>query len=93
MDLFMTLLGGTVQALLAILQLCMLVRAVLSWFPIREDNPILLFTHMVTEPIVMPIRALFERTGWFRNLPIDISFFVAYLLLSMLEVVLGIFLF
>ena len=90
MDLFISLFVGTAQALLFMLELCMLVRAVLSWLPLKDDNPILLFVTMVTEPIVAPVRALFEKMGWFRNVPIDVSFFVAYLLLSAVSAVLGI---
>ena len=79
------LIANTAEALLLTVELCMLVRAVLSWFPISEDNPILLFVHMVTEPIVAPIRKLLDRLGWFRNLPIDMSFLVAVLLLSLVS--------
>ena len=67
----------------------MLVRAVLSWFPIRDDNPILRFVVMVTDPLIAPIRALFDRMGWFRNFPLDMSFFVTFLLLSAASSVLG----
>lgn len=90
MNLFVTLLVGTAQALLVALEICMLVRAVLSWFPIKEDNPILLFTTMVTEPLVAPIRALFDKLGWFQNVPLDVSFFVAYLILMMVGTVFGV---
>lgn len=85
MDLFLTLVVGTASALVTVIELCFLVRAVLSWLPIGDDNPILKFVFMVTEPIIMPIRALFERLGWFQNMPIDISFLVAYLLLIALS--------
>jgi YggT family protein len=80
-------LANVVILLLSGIQLAMLVRAILSWFPIRDDNPILLFTTLITEPIVAPIRALFEHFGWFRNIPLDISFFVAYILLSVVSTV------
>lgn len=82
MGLFVALLRGTVQALLSVVQLCFLVRALLSWFPIREDNPFLNLTAMVTEPFIMPVRALFDRFGWFRNVPIDVPFFVSFLLVN-----------
>ncbi len=82
MGLFVALLRGTVQALLSVVQLCFLVRALLSWFPIREDNPFLTLTAMVTEPFIMPVRALFDRFGWFRNVPIDVPFFVSFLLVN-----------
>ena len=81
MELFLTLVVGTASALVTVIELCFLVRAVLSWLPIGDDNPILKFVFMVTEPIIIPIRALFEKLGWFQNMPIDISFLVAYLLL------------
>ena len=90
MSLLRMLVVGTASALLGVVQLCMLVRAILSWFPVSESNPILTFTHMVTEPVIRPIRALFERMNWFQNMPIDISFLVAYLLLTLLEGLLGV---
>jgi YggT family protein len=90
MDLFVKLIIGIAQAILVTLQIAMLIRAVLSWFPINEDNPIVLFVTMLTEPIVAPIRALFERMNWFQNIPIDVSFFVAYLLLSAVSTVVGV---
>ena len=84
MSLFLTLLMGTVHALISIVQLCFLVRAILSWTPMREDHPILLLVSMVTEPFILPFRALFERLGWFRNSPIDLSFFFGFILVSIL---------
>jgi uncharacterized protein YggT (Ycf19 family) len=62
-----------------------------SWFPVRDDNPILSFVCMVTEPFVAPIRALFDKMGWFRNFPLDMSFFVAFVLVSMLDSILLLF--
>lgn len=91
MDLAVTLIVGTGKALLWTVQICMLARAVLSWFPLSEDNPILGFVTMVTEPVIAPIRALFDRFGWFEDLPIDISFFVAYLLLALVSTLLSVF--
>ena len=90
MQLFVSIVVGVGQALLNILQLAMLIRAVLSWFPIREDNPFLTLIHMITEPVVAPIRALFDHFGWFRDLPIDVSFLVGWLLLSAISTAFGI---
>ncbi len=90
MNIAIKLIVATAQALLAVINVCMLIRAVLSWFPISDDNPILSFVCMVTEPIVAPIRKLFERMGWFRNSPLDFSFLVAYLLLSAVSTLLGV---
>ena len=88
MNIAIKLIIATAQALLAVINVCMLIRAVLSWFPISDDNPILSFVCMVTEPIVAPIRKLFERMGWFQGLPIDISFMVSYLLITVVVMLL-----
>ena len=85
MSLFVTLLMGTVRALLSIVQLCFLVRAILSWMPIREDNPFLILMTMVTEPFVLPFRRLCEHFGWFRNLPIDMPFFLGVFAVSIVR--------
>ena len=89
MKIALAIMGNTVMALLSAVELCMLIRAVLSWFPVRDDNPILRFVYMVTEPLIAPIRALFDRMGWFRNFPLDMSFFAAFLLLSAINGMLG----
>ena len=68
--------------LLMAVQLAMLARAVLSWFPV--ENRIVDFLYTVTEPFIYPVRILFERMNWFQNLPIDISFMVSYLLISLI---------
>ncbi len=91
MKLAVMIVMGTAQALIYVIELCMLIRAILSWFPISDDNPILNFVYMVTEPVVAPVRRLFERLNWFQNLPIDISFLVAYLLLTLVSSLLPLF--
>lgn len=91
MKLAVMIVMGTAQALIYVIELCMLIRAILSWFPISDDNPILNFVYMVTEPVVAPVRRLFERLNWFQNLPIDISFLVAYLLLMLVSSLLPLF--
>lgn len=80
--------SGIVSLLLGGIQLCMLVRAVLSWLPLDDDNPILQFTYAVTEPCIIPIRMILERFEFFASSPLDISFFVTFLLLSFLQSIL-----
>lgn len=67
------------------LQLCMLVRAILSWFDPMQEWRITHFLHFVTEPIIMPIRALFARMHWFEGFPLDVSFLVTWILLSVIQ--------
>ena len=89
MDLFVRLIIGIAQAILFTLEIAMLIRAILSWFPVNDDNLLSRIAFVVTEPIIAPIRKLLDRLGWFRNLPIDMSFLVAVLLLSLVSGLLG----
>ena len=67
------------------LQFLMLARAILSWLPIEDDNPIVSFLYGVTEPVIMPVRAVLDRLGLVEGMPIDMSFFITFILLSVLE--------
>lgn len=92
MNIAILLLTNTVQAILLILEICMLIRAVLSWFPVGDDNPIVQLVCLVTEPLLAPIRALLDRMGWFRNSPIDVSFIIGVILLSLVSTLTELFL-
>ena len=81
-------LSATVSYLISAVQFLMFARAILSWLPIDEDNPIVNFLYAVTEPVIMPVRAVTEKFGWFEGMPIDMSFFITFLLLSVLDVIL-----
>ncbi len=74
-----------VSALLGLLQVAMLVRAILSWFPGAANSPFGDFIATLTEPIIGPVRAMCDRFGWFRNTPIDFSFIIAYLILILVQ--------
>ena len=82
MNIAILLITNTVQTVLTVLQICMLVRAVLSFLPLDDQDPISRFTALVTEPVIVPVRALFDRFGWFRNSVLDVPFFTAFLLIS-----------
>ena len=86
MDIFVYVLQQTVMVFLMFLQFAMLARAILSWFPI--ENRLVDIVYAVTEPFIYPFRALFHKLGWFQNIPIDISFTVAYLAIFLLGILL-----
>lgn len=77
--------SATVRFLLAAIQFLMLARAIISWLPFEEDHPIVTFLVAVTEPVIMPVRAVIERLGLFEGMPIDMSFLITFMLLSILE--------
>jgi uncharacterized protein YggT (Ycf19 family) len=71
-----------VLTLVIALDVAMLLRAVFSLLGFDEETVIGALLYYVTEPVVMPVRALLERLGWFQGLPIDMSFLFASLLLN-----------
>ena len=73
------------RAVVMVLLVAMLLRAVMSWFISDDGSKFYNFVCLITEPVIIPVRSLFERLGWFQNLPLDISFYITYLLLSLLQ--------
>lgn len=88
MQTFSYILITMVDILLLALQMAMFLRAILSWIPGLEENRFSNFLYAITEPVIIPIRALFDRMGWFQNSPLDAAFFVTYILLAVLSIVL-----
>ena len=78
----MTVFLHLIVALVRALQIMMFARAVVSWIPQLSESSVAKFLLIMTEPVVMPVRAVLGRFESVRSMPIDISFFVTMLLLS-----------
>lgn len=87
MNFVLQIIANVVVLLLSVIQLAMLVRAILSWFPL-DSNRFTDFLYGITEPFIYPIRKLFERMNWFQNIPIDMAFMTSYLILFILLMIL-----
>lgn len=68
-----------------VLDTAMFVRVVLSWFPGGDDSALERFVRIITEPFVIPIRYIFDKFGWGTDLPIDLPFFVTFVLISIVS--------
>ncbi len=79
------LVARIVSALLLILEIAMIVRAVISWIPTLDGQAWTDIIYIITDPVVVPVRAFFERFEIFRNSPIDFSFIIAWLLLCVVQ--------
>lgn len=88
MEMVIGLTRAIAEGLFMLVQVAMLVRAVTSWFPGGDESAIGMVSYTITEPVVIPVRRMLERFESVRNFPIDMSFFVAFLLVSMLSAVL-----
>ena len=87
MSLVVILLKNIVYVALSAVQFAMLARAILSWFP-DMGGKLVDVLYAITEPFIYPVRRLFERMGWFQGLPIDISFSVTFLLITIVMFIL-----
>lgn len=71
-------LGGNPLCILGTLYSYVLIaRAILSWFPLRSDSPMVgvaRFLQTITEPVLAPFRKVIPPIGMF-----DISFMVAFI--------------
>lgn len=77
-----------VRTLLYALEIAMFLRALLSWFPIDEESRLMSFLYTITEPVIQPIRALLYRWNLFQNSPLDVSFFITYIIIALLSMLL-----
>ena len=69
---------------LAFIQLAMLARAILSLFGLDEESGLGYFLAIVTEPIILPARILLSRIRALDGIPIDFSFILTYILLTVI---------
>ncbi len=63
-----------------VLTFAVIIRAVLSWFSIRPDNPLMSLLYLITEPILAPLRRIIPMMGMF-----DITPIVAIILLQVIN--------
>ena len=84
MDNILYMLAQLVTLLLGAINIAMIIRAVTSWIP-DLDGAWLDLVYMLTEPVVAPIKAIFDLFPIFRNSPIDFSFIIAFMLLNIVQ--------
>ena len=81
----MTFLTMFLGLLLQILWFAILIRVILSWFPVDPSNPIVRVLWEITEPILAPLRRVIPRIGMF-----DLSPLAAFLLIGFLANSIGV---
>ncbi len=72
-----------VEILFQILIFAILIRALISWFPIAPSHPLVRLLDDITEPILAPLRRVVPRLGM-----MDITPIVAMIALQILEQIL-----
>ena len=75
----------TVSLALDVLMTMMFLRAVVSWLPGLSQTRLGEFLYTVTEWVILPVRALFDKMNWNVPFMFDIPFFVTFILLSIVS--------
>lgn len=70
-----------VVAILNVLELLLVVRCLMSWFPQVQASSIYDFIYSVTEPMLRPIRSFLMRFEALRMMPFDFSVLIAFAIL------------
>jgi YggT family protein len=79
-----TLVFDILSLFLRIMMWAIIIRAVLSWFDPRGQNPVSRALIEFTEPIVAPIRSIMPRMGMIDLSPM-VAIFVIYMLQAMIS--------
>lgn len=89
MNILIYIVVSVAYILIIVEQLCMFLRAILSWFIPDGDNVLLNFLYYFTEPVIAPVRLLLRRLfPALDEFPIDIAFSVTLILLLIIEMML-----
>lgn len=67
------------QTLLQILSIAILIRVLLTWFPVDPSNPIIRILYDITEPILAPLRKVIPRIGMFDLSPIAAMLLIQFI--------------
>ncbi len=79
-----------ISLLLSAVSFCMLARMILSFFPSMQESRAALFVTLVTEPFIIPVRALLYKLNVAQDSPIDWAFSLTYILIYIVQLFLPI---
>ena len=68
---------GFARLVLRVLDAALLIRALMSWIMPDESGTFARILCAITEPVLLPFRALFSRFEFARSCPIDLSYIAA----------------
>ena len=80
--------SSLISAFCSIALLLLFVRALLSWFP-GQGGSFADAIYGITEPILFPVRKIFDAFNIRSDLPLDISFTVTCVILVMIKMILA----
>lgn len=79
---------GLLNALLYVILIALFGRVLMTWLFPDEDTPIGNFLNMITEPFLIPVRALLNKFDLFNNSPIDMSVMITTMIILIIQMML-----
>ncbi len=79
---------GAINFLLGFMQYAIFIRAIISWFPVSRDNPLVRLLYQITEPLLAPVRELLARFMYGRYMMIDFSGIIVFLIIGLIRSIL-----
>lgn len=83
-------LGQVVLWALSVFQTVLIVRAICSWIPPVRRSRFFWFLDKIVEPFLRPIRKVLFKISWIRQIPIDFSSLILFLIIDLAIMLLGI---
>ena len=80
MEIALIILARSLSIWLSAVSWAMMARMILSLF-VAEDNILFRISFAISEPAVIPVRAVMAKLGIGQNTPFDLSFTVTYLII------------
>ena len=74
-----------IDYLLLFLEYAVLARVIISWLPIQKDNKIIRIIYQITEPVLAPVKGLIERSAIGKNMMVDFSPLIVFLLIGLIR--------
>lgn len=68
-----------------VMDVALFVRMIFSWIDPEMENRVSVFLFTLTEPLILPLRALFDRFRWFENSFFDMPFIFTALIIALIE--------
>ncbi|MFI3115108.1 MAG: YggT family protein [Clostridia bacterium] len=79
------MLGYMLSNIIGAMQMVLLIRAIMSWFPDVAGSNFGQFIYSITEPVLAPVRDFLRTKLNLGMMPIDLSFLLVYIGLSILS--------
>ena len=85
---FLYIFVETISVLLTVIEFLIVFRVLLDWIAFGDESHLSVFLYTVTEPFLAPARLIIEKVEFLRSMPIDFSYFISIILISIIQTLL-----